>query len=89
MKPVIYAFSVRDRNLVTHTVNVHSETEITVMSARLGGGGVITDFDSAFKSLCKLASPQDLRQIRELGCARLAGKAESAQKLNTRHGVGR
>ena len=89
MKPVIYAFSVRDRNLVTHTVNVHSDTELTVMSARLGGGGVITDFDSAFKSLCKLASPQDLKQIRKLGCALLAGKAESAQKLNKQNGVGR
>ena len=89
MKPVIYAFSVRDRNLVTHTVNVHSETEIAVMSARLGGGGVITDFESAFNSLCKLASPQDLRQIRELGFARLADRAESAQKLNKRAGEGR
>ena len=89
MKPVIYAFSVRDRNLVTHTVKVHSDTELTVMSARLGAGGATTDFDSAFKSLCKLASPQDLRQIRELGCARLAAKAESAQKLNIQNGVGR
>ena len=89
MKPVIYAFSVRDRNLVTHTVKVHSDTELTVMSARLGGGGATTDFDSAFKSLCKLASPQDLKQIRRLGCVLLAGKAESAQKLNKQNGVGR
>ena len=89
MKPVIYAFSVRDRNLVTHTVKVHSDTELTVMSARLGAGGATTDFDSAFKSLCKLASPQDLKQIRRLGCVLLAGKAESAQKLNKQNGVGR
>ena len=89
MKPVIYAFSVRDRNSVTHTVIVHSQTEITVMSARLGGGGAFTDFDSAFKSLCKLASPQDLKQIRKLGCALLADKAESAQKLDKQDGVGR
>tara|TARA_B100000886_G_C20274706_1_gene428562 strand:+ start:436 stop:750 length:315 start_codon:yes stop_codon:yes gene_type:complete len=89
MKPVIYAFSVRDQNLVTHTVKVHSDKELTVMSARLGGGGATTDFDSAFKSLCKLASPQDLKQIRKLGCALLADKAESAQKLDKQDGVGR
>jgi len=59
------------------------------MSARLGGGGATTDFDSAFKSLCKLASPQDLRQIRKIGFARLADRAESAQKLNKRDGEGR
>ena len=89
MKPVIYAFSVRDRNLVTHTIKVHSDKELTIMSARLGGGGANTDFDSAFKSLCKLASPRDLRHIRKLGCVLLAGKAESAQKLNIQNGVGR
>ena len=88
MKPVIYAFSVRDQNLVTHTVKVHSDTELTVISARLGGGGVVTDFDSAFKSLCKLADPQDLREIRKFGCARLAGEAERAQKINKQDGVG-
>ena len=73
--------------MVTHTVKVHSDKELTVMSARLGGGGATTDFDSAFKSLCKLASPQDLRQIRKLGCARLAGKTEIAQKLREHSGA--
>ena len=89
MKPVLYAFSVRDGHSVTHTVKIHSDTELTVLSARLGGGGASTDFDSAFKSLCKLASPKDLRRIRNLGCARLAGNAESAQKLNKQNGAGR
>ena len=76
MKPVIYSFSVRDQNLVTHTVKVHSDSELTVLSSRLGGGGSTTDFDSAFRSLRRLASAEDLARMRELGCADLADKVE-------------
>ena len=86
MKPVVYAFSVRDKNLVTHTVNIHSNLELTVMSGRLGGGGSNTDFESAFKSLCRLASPEDLLRIRNIGCHELVERAERFREINRRIG---